>query len=187
MSFSALLAILAVPFALFIPLSWRKAIASSQTFVDDHIPFIPVFVLPYFSFFLLIPLTLFVVIPTPWGRECVTALIVAMWTGALVWYFIPTSIVRPPVPGTGPFSRIVKWMYRVDGPSNNFPSSHVFISLLCGYYLAQAMPEWSLIAWLWAVLSASSTVFVKQHYVADIFGGVVWAVSSVMLAQWLLS
>ncbi len=187
MKIAFLLTMLAVPFALFIPLSWREAIGSTETFIDEHIPFIPVFVLPYFSFFLLIPLTLTVLIPTDLGRECVIAFTIAMWTAAIVWYLIPTSIIRPVVPGTGPFSAIVRFMYYVDGPANNFPSSHVFLSLMSGYYLSLAMPHWAFVVWAWSILSASSTVFVKQHHIIDILGGVVWAVAAVVLAQILLS
>ena len=37
------------------------------------------------------------------------------------------------------------------------------------------------------ILISVSTVLVKQHHVADILGGILWAVCSVSLAHWLIA
>lgn len=186
MSTLVLLVVLVIPFVLFLPLSRRAARHSSKTFVDAYIPFIPALVVPYLSFFILIPYSLFVVLPTFAGPAFLYALIIAMWVAAVFWYFVPTGMQRPKVGSTGVFNRLMRAMYAIDGPCNNFPSSHVFVSLLCGHYLALAFPETALLTWAWALLVAASTVFVKQHYIADVFGGVVWTVAAITAAQLLV-
>jgi membrane-associated phospholipid phosphatase len=155
-------------------------------FIDTYVPFLPALVVPYLSFFILIPYALFVVLPTAVGSAFLYALIIGMWSAAVFWYFVPTGMVRPKVEGRGVFSRLVRAMYTIDGPCNNFPSSHVFVSLICGHYLAVAFPETGLLTWAWCLLVAASTVFVKQHYIADVFGGVVWAVAAITVAQLLV-
>lgn len=186
MTTATLLGLLIIPFVLFIPLSWRKPIASSEFAIDEHIPFVPAFVIPYLSWFVLVPFTIYSVIDTPWARECVIAMSFAMWAALVVWYALPTSIVRPHVPKNGALNRIMRIMYTIDGPANTFPSSHVFLSLISGYYLSLVYPQWTALFWAWALVTASSTVFVKQHHFVDVIGGIFFALIAVMASIWLV-
>jgi membrane-associated phospholipid phosphatase len=179
-----LLVLLAAPFVAFLPLSRRGGRVLSKSWIDTFIPLAPVMILPYLSFFILVPFALIVLVPTHFGTTFLLSIVAGMWAASCVWFFVPTSMLRPAVRGHDVFSKMMRAMYRIDGASNNFPSSHVFISLISGYFLVQAYPTYAAVLWVWVIIVASSTVFVKQHYLLDVVGGIVWAVASVSLAQW---
>ena len=61
-----------------------------------------------------------------------------------------------------------------------------FNLLISGYFLAAAFPMLFWPIWALAVLIAISTVFVRQHELLDIVGGIVWMVASILLSYYLL-
>lgn len=75
---------------------------------------------------------------------------------------------------------LVHVIYGNDQPLNGFPSNHVtwsVVSILALWRLRKriARTAWALIAWFILILPA--TVFLAQHFLIDIYGGIFVAFS----------
>jgi membrane-associated phospholipid phosphatase len=155
--------------------------------IDDYIPLVPVFVIPYISgivaFFAVI---VWAAIRARW--KTLLQFYISCCLAALVSYVIfiafPTYVERPEVSGGGLLSRLLRWVYKLDRPYNVFPSSHTYFSVITTYFL-----------WRWfggglggvaAIVAGSmviaSTVLVKQHSVLDVGGGVALAVVCILVS-----
>lgn len=91
---------------------------------------------------------------------------------------LPTTNIRPEVNGNGICSFLVRFIYQNDEATNLFPSIHCLCSWLCFLGLRKERKisiVYRFLAFVMAILICLSTVFVKQHYVIDIFGGVIIA------------
>lgn len=81
------------------------------------------------------------------------------------------------------FGKLLQLVYGLDGGTlayNLFPSFHCMLSTLSylGVMRRKEIPLWFRVySLVTAILIYCSTVFTKQHYVADIFGGVAVAVA----------
>lgn len=148
------------------------------TAVDQMIPFVPVWILAYIfiayfqwgvGYYLIAcqdkKTMIFIV-----GAE-----IMAKIPSLIIFLLIPTTMARPDVTGTDVFSFLVRFIYLSDTPDNLFPSYHVLESymLLRILPMMKNAPEWykkmTPAATLLVILS---TVFVKQHVIVDILGGI---------------
>ncbi|TML07856.1 MAG: phosphatase PAP2 family protein, partial [Actinobacteria bacterium] len=91
-----------------------------------------------------------------------------LWSVAdFVWSVYPTiNVIRPEHLGHSWLERLVKFNY---GPGNNtLPSGHNMTAWLCAFTL---IAERTRRAWLfvaWAALVSVATLFVRQHYLADV-------------------
>ena len=157
-----------------------------STPLDKHIPVIPAFVVPYLALFPFVIIASLLLLRTPFSTEFFVSVFAANVMAALFWYFIPTGMHRPIIINDKTFYRWISWVYRHDGPANVFPSSHVFSSVICGYYLALAFPVAAVAIWVTTGLIAISTIFVKQHYILDIAGGLLCATGAIGIAYLLL-
>lgn len=167
--------------ALYVPLNRRKSRYYWASRYDRHIPLIPIFVLPYISFFPYIAFTVGALWNTLYETPLLIALIVAKSIALTFWYVFPNGVMRPEITGNTWFHRFLFMIYRHDRDGNGFPSSHVFVSLICAYFLAIAYPVYTPVIWIIAILIVFSTVFTKQHYVVDVFGGGAMAALSLAL------
>ena len=154
-----------------------------DTWFDEYIPLIPYFVIPYVALFPYALFTVPVVWTTEYRYEFLVCIVLAAWSAALAWYFLPAGILRKRKIGLDFFSQMIVWIYEHDHENNTFPSSHVFYAIICSYYLARALPEFLFLFVVIGFLISISTVFVKQHHVADIVGGIVWAFAAIMIAK----
>jgi len=157
-----------------------------DTIFDRYIPLIPYFVIPYVALFPYMVATVFFVAPTTHALQLFATTAIAAWSAAFVWYFAPAGILRKREIGPDFFSRMIIWIYEHDSENNTFPSSHVFYAIICTYFLVLAFPAYAIIFIVIGTLIAVSTVLVKQHHAADILGGIVWAIASIFLANFLV-
>jgi membrane-associated phospholipid phosphatase len=107
----------------------------------------------------------------------------AVWITAYICFLVyPTVAPRPPeVVGDGFAVWGLRFLYDADPPYNCFPSLHVahsFVSALTCYRLDRRLGYGALLC---ASLVAISTLFTKQHYVADVVGGIVLALVAYVL------
>lgn len=96
----------------------------------------------------------------------------------ILFVVIPTTNVRPEVVGTDPASWLTRLVYRLDEPTNLFPSIHCMVSWFCfiGIRGRKDIPIWyKAFSAFFAVLVFLSTQFTKQHYMVDMVGGVLLA------------
>ena len=145
----------------------------APTAVDAAIPFVPLFVVPYLSFFLLVLLPLVVISERRelWDAAFGFGLIVVM--SSLTFLFWPTAI---PFSDVHPLTRVV---VAVDLNGNAFPSLHASLALYCGLCarrtLRTARARYGL--FLWTSLVVVSALFIKRHLAVDIAAGALlgWA------------
>lgn len=149
--------------------------------LDDKIPFIEYFIVPYFLWFAYIAVTIgyfmFFAEKSDFYR-----LITLLFTGMTIFLIISTVYpnglnLRPDTfARDNMFVDMVKNLYATDTATNVLPSIHVFNSI--GAYLAISHNE-KLCQYRWLQISALiltvlivlSTMFLKQHSVVDVISG----------------
>lgn len=156
--------------------------------LDNRIGFSPPWIVLYISWYAFLPVIGFFLMAKDRKQYAVT--VVAMILGLLVSYLtyilFRTTAPRPSVPGQDIFSKLVRIIHTIDQPYNAFPSIHVMATyaLLLGFSKARSIKTVAKgAAWLWGLLIMLSTVFTKQHVVADILGGAGLA----QLLHWLMT
>jgi membrane-associated phospholipid phosphatase len=144
---------------------------------DRALPLQPIWALIYGALYMfLIVLPVIVVREEAHIRRTFWAYL-AVWITAYVCFLVyPTVAPRPPeVVGDGFAVWGLRFLYDADPPYNCFPSLHVahsFVSALTCYRLHRRLGHGALVC---ASLVAISTLFTKQHYIADVVGGIVLA------------
>lgn len=145
--------------------------------IDDHIPFCEVFVIPYFLWFLYVSgvvILLFFKSKQDYKKSCIF-----LFTGMTIFLIISTlwpngHHLRPYIlPRDNIFTQMVTYLWRTDTPTNLWPSIHVYNSIgahvaLCRCSLV-SQRRWlrncSLVLCVSIILS---TMFIKQHSMFDV-------------------
>ncbi|MBI5365597.1 MAG: phosphatase PAP2 family protein [Planctomycetes bacterium] len=108
----------------------------------------------------------------------------ALAVSSAFFFFVPVRTVRPALAPTC----FVEWglavNYHFDHPNNCFPSLHLSIAFLGALASGRANPRLLGPALFVATLIGASTLFVKQHYVADVLAGIFLAV---VLDRWVMA
>lgn len=143
--------------------------------LDDAIPFLPIFILPYFGWYLYISVLPVVVCfrdRQAFVRQCVTMYII-MAAAILTFVIFPTAIdFTPDASGNGLLLWLCRWIYSHDRPVNVLPSMHctqavgIYLTTFCGSTLRKYRGL-RIAAAVLAALICLSTVFVRQHSVLD--------------------
>lgn len=148
-----------------------------QTPLDTMIPFIPAFVIPYLIWY---PFTFIVhFLLCKFNRSMYYRTLIITCMGLIVcyitFYFFQTRIERPEIGPNGIINTFVNLVYSTDAPYNCFPSIHVLTSyiLLKAAYQAKLSRKITAIISVTSWLIILSTLFIKQHMVADVLGGIV--------------
>lgn len=179
-----LLVLLLLFLAYFLLNSPRGPIHSLELTVDDRIPLLPPFVFPYLSLYVLLLVSMWRFVKAETRIFTIAALAISLdlVISYLVFLFYQTRVERPVITGSDVSSSILSWVYSIDKPYNAFPSLHTSTSallvLLWGKIGSRVQPAIA----LWALLIIASTLFTKQHYIADVFGGVAVALISYFAA-----
>ena len=160
---------------------------NASLFFDDKIPFLPIFIwiyiFAYFQWFI----GYFVAAQSDeltckkyFGAEFIGKL-----TCVLIFALIPTTMVRPELNGSGLTHELMRWMYSIDSPDNLFPSIHCMESWLVARALMEtkAPRPAKILMWIFTILVCMSVVFVKQHVVIDIAGGILIAELGIYLGR----
>ena len=162
-----------------------RAFVPKIPFIDDHIPVVSIFVVIYvfsYVFWIFGP-----IIASLTEKEnfinYIIGLSAAYIIGFLIFVFAPTYMDRTAeglmeiANRPGLFNHLLGTVYSSDGSAlafNLFPSYHCLISLYC-YFGVRKQPEISkgfrVYSLVMTILICMSTVFPKQHYAADIVGG----------------
>lgn len=145
--------------------------------IDDYIPFVEVFVVPYFLWFAYVAIVVmffFFKNKDDYFRTCIF-----LFTGMTVFLIISTlwpngHHLRPYVmPRDNIFTKMIAGLYKTDTATNLWPSIHVYNSI--GAHLAIVKSNYfkdkPVIRWSSFILASSiilSTVFIKQHSVFDV-------------------
>jgi membrane-associated phospholipid phosphatase len=174
-------------FPLYSPLNVaRDSMHNLRTAVDAWIPLVPIFSVPYVSYFPFLVVSA-VLVARSGGKGRLDRLllsgILTLAAAYLAYGFFQTQVVRPAVdPGTSPFHRLVAFVYSQDNPYNDFPSLHTALTACCALALLR-LPRfrWPMAAWAASIVA--STVLIKQHYVADLVSGLILAYGASLVAE----
>ena len=154
-------------------------------FVDDYIPFVDIFIIPYIIWFLYIPaawLFLFFKDKKEFYKFCLY-----LYLGMSICLFICTIFpngqdLRVNLDfGENVWVKMLSFIYNSDSNTNVFPSIHVFNSIAIHLALMKSkhIPKghWvTMISLSIMLLICSSTVFLKQHSILDVLAGTALAV-----------
>ena len=153
-------------------------------FLDDYIPFIEFFIVPYLLWFAFISVTILYFFFT--NTKDFYKLIIFLFSGMTIFLIVstiypnglllrPTYFLRDNI-----FVDMVKQLYGTDTATNVLPSIHVFNSI--GAYIAisrsQALKNKRLIqhgSFLLTISIIMATMFLKQHSVIDVMAGCIMA------------
>ncbi|MCM1161620.1 MAG: phosphatase PAP2 family protein [Roseburia sp.] len=146
--------------------------------LDDYIPFIEYFVIPYYLWFPYIAVTVITFIfldKRDYYKLCIT-LGTGMTLFLLISFLIPNGHDLRPLTfeRNNIFTTLIKTMYTVDTPTNLFPSIHCYNSLMAHTAIMEnetlkKHKGIQIISLLLCVSIVLSTMFIKQHSVFDVF------------------
>ena len=141
--------------------------------LDRMIPLQPAWAPVYLSYFVFPFLPMLVIRQEELVRRTFLAWLSVWIVGYACFLVYPTILPRPIGEiGEGFFAWFLRGVYDGDPPRNCFPSLHVatpFVAALSCWRVHRGV---GLAAGLWAALVAVSTLFTKQHYVADVISGI---------------
>lgn len=152
--------------------------------IDDYIPFLEIFIVPYLLWFLFVAVTVlyfFFTSKTDFYR--LSAFLIAGMTAFLaICTVFPNGLNLRPVVFTRDniFVDLVKILYRTDTPTNVLPSIHVYNSIGVSIAIAHSRslkqhPRIQYGSYILAGLIILSTMFLKQHSVTDVTAAIVMA------------
>jgi membrane-associated phospholipid phosphatase len=170
--------LLLVPFYLFIPaLTPVRTLHVPELALDRAVPLQPVWALIYGAVYVfLILLPLFVVRQETQIRRTLHAYLLVWLTAYVCFILYPTVASRPEaVTGDGFAVWGLNVLYSSDPPYNCFPSIHVAHSFVSALTCRRVHRGLGNAALLCAALVGVSTLFTKQHYIADVVAGVLLA------------
>jgi membrane-associated phospholipid phosphatase len=166
-----------VPFYLVIAGRMPGPVHAPELALDRLLPLVPTWALVYGALYaFLIVLPVLIVQQQELIRRTVWAYL-TVWAAAYLCFMLyPTVAPRPDAVGGESFAAWgLRFLYDADPPYNCFPSLHVahsFVSALACYRVHRTL---GVVATSCATLVAISTLFTKQHYVADAIAGILLA------------
>lgn len=152
--------------------------SSLETPLDTALPFLAPFVLFYVLAFVQWGLN-YLLIARDSKELCYRFAfgnIIAKLICLFFFVFLPTTLARPEVTGTDLCSRLVRLIYTFDPPVNLFPSIHCLESWCCiraSFLLKKSNRTYQTATLIMSLGVFASTLFIKQHVIADVFGGIV--------------
>ena len=147
----------------------RPASRLPLTWLDRNLPMLGWTVWPYLVLAGCIFLLLLVRTEKVFMRALV-ALISGYSINLLTFLLWPTMLPREGMPG-GLHAGGFAWLYSVDTPCNCYPSGHITAPLIAFHALAADFPRWRLLLWTAFGLMCPTILTTKQHYTADLVGG----------------
>ena len=159
-----------------------------ETSLDDMIPVVYPTVVIYFGCYIFWIINYILIYRR--SREYAYRFFIADFLSRIVClvFFLcyPTTLVRPAVEGEGIFYDAIRFLYKIDAPTNLFPSIHCLVSWFCfiGIISDIKIPKWyKVMSFLIALAVFVSTLTTRQHVIVDVVGGVVLAQICYLIAQ----
>jgi hypothetical protein len=160
--------------------SSERGAISLVTSIDNAIPFVKIFIVPYIIWYGFIFFTMIYLCYKDRRTYYITLVSYGLGLIAsyITFYFFQTTVPRPEITGSDALTKMVLSIYGADQPYNCFPSIHVLTS----YLMIKAIAACSVrnrrnitIVYTTAIIIIISTFFVKQHVILDAASGIVYA------------
>jgi len=137
--------------------------------VDALAPFAPWFVWPYFSYMPLL-IIIYLMLKTPSQIVQYSVNYVAITTLSFIsFYWLPVALIHQPLVCDSISCDAVRYLRSIDAGVNLFPSLHATHMLLAIFIaLRHITGNLRILIVTLASLILASTIFTKQHYVADV-------------------
>ena len=106
-------------------------------------------------------------------QQAIAGLFFTCSLGVSIFILFPTYVVQPELQGTDIFSNILRSIQVAGGDHDAIPSAHIYTTTILALFYNDWYPKQK---WLWLliiVIVSLSTLFTKQHYILDVFGGYV--------------
>jgi len=155
----------------------ERGVRSLVTPVDQIIPFIEIFIIPYIIWYLYIVFAfcLLLVLYKRKYYEGIASYNIGLIICYLFYIFFQTTVQRPVLTEDNIFITLTKMIYNNDEPYNAFPSIHVYTTYLFMVLLWNVKMKRSL--WITVqitgLLIILSTLFVKQHVILDVIASII--------------
>ena len=157
-----------------------------HTALDDKIPFLEIFVIPYFGWFIYCAFFFFYFLLKHDIEDYFKN--AAFFFSGMTLFLIISSLwpniqyLRPAVmPRDNIFTAMVAHLYLTDTPTNLWPSIHVYNAI--GTHIAIAnsrrlgrIRKIRISSLIFCILIILSTMFIKQHSIIDVLGGILFAI-----------
>ena len=160
--------------------SSERGAYSLVTGLDDKIPFMEVFILPYISWYGFIIFTLMYLCfyDKKMYFKTLASLILGLVLCYIFYFVFQTTVPRPEVNSGNFCTKLVAIIYSADKPYNCFPSIHVLTCFLmvrgiCSSTMKNKKNVFVITSM--ATIIIISTLFVKQHVIADVISGILLA------------
>jgi len=152
----------------------QKAVDIS-TSIDQSIPFLPVFIIPYILWYayMFCYLIYFCFKDTKVYIKTLMLIVIAELICFVIYFFFQTTVPRPTIVSDNFINNLVQWIYTKDRPFNCFPSIHVlttFTVMLASLHIKNKHILNTLCIHISGSLIIISTLFVKQHVIFDMIG-----------------
>ena len=149
------------------------------------IPLVPIMVIPYLSLFPLTGVGAVVLAIADVRRFQVLALAVtvALLVSYLIYALAQSYVLRPYPGGGGGLTAVIRHIYTLDRPYNDFPSLHTSLSVIVAVGWRRTHRRTGLIVSAWCGLIVASTVLIHQHYLADVAGGLMVAWLAIVASE----
>ena len=162
-----------------------------NTSLDDLIPYLSWFVIFYVAWMPLLYIAFIYLGITNRSLywRTIIAYNAAVTVSNLIFILFPTSMPRPEISGNDIFNMLVLFIYNHDQPVNCFPSIHclttylLFISMIRHQLFSVGMRVLFSV-FFWSIIA--STVFIKQHALVDVIGGILLAEMAYRVVEYVL-
>lgn len=162
--------------------AWTNSVDNREVYhlvtaMDETIPFVKAFALPYsiWIFYIYVCLIYFFMKDVNVFYRALMTYVVCTLICYLIYSVFQTTVPRPIVTGSDPISQLMSYIYQRDRPYNCFPSIHCFSSYLVmrTIWTSSFRNKWNvtLITTMSSII-IMSTLFVKQHVIMDALAGI---------------
>lgn len=148
---------------------------------DKLIPFVPSFIFPYSSWYLLFPLMLvyFMLKDKDAFYELCFIMFSGMTISLIIYFIFPNGLdIRTTITGSSFSERLCALLYSMDTSTNVLPSIHVSstVAIALAVFHSKTLHNHraaKISVYILCLLIIISTLFVKQHSVYDVLVGVI--------------
>jgi len=171
----------------YIPTSNRVEGGIEPKLPIDVFPISAVWVLPYVLCYILWLASMAWIIFKTEDRSFRAFLAACMLTfsmGALTFIFFPTYVQPAALEGNDLFTLLLRTIHENWGRYDAFPSGHVYITTLLALFFGRWYPRYKLLWLVVLVVVSLSTLFTGQHYILDVLGGYLAALSGYYFGLW---
>ena len=142
-----------------------------ETRLDKAIPFMPPFVWIYLTIYMTFILPFLLIRDPRFFRLCVLSY-VSVIVVSVAWFVLyPVKCPRPSFTVDSLSTWALALTYSLDSPVNCFPSMHASMAMMAGLIIFEVSAPLGVLAIAHTIFVGASTLFIKQHWVADILGG----------------